>query len=102
MSNAAYGKTCEGKMKRVNVKVVRKKDQLLTEMAKPNVKSFKIISEELATVTTKPARVLWDKPTIVGAVILDLAKMFMAQFHYKVMKSEFNCSLKKTPLEEFV
>ena len=102
MSNAAYGKTCEGKRNRVNVKVVRKKDQLLTEMAKPNVKSFKIISEELATVTTKPTRVLWDKPTIVGAVILDLAKMFMAQFHYKVMKSEFNCSLLYSDTDSFV
>ena len=65
---------------------------MLTEVAKPNAKSFKIISEELATITIKPARILWDKPTVVGAVILDLAKMFMAQFHYRVMKSEFNCS----------
>ena len=44
-------------------------------------------------VTKKFSFIHWDKPTIVGATILDLAKLFMFDFHYKKMKQSMNCSL---------
>ena len=34
---------------------------------------------------------LWNKPTIVGATVLDLAKLHRFDFHYNVMKKHFNC-----------
>ena len=35
----------------------------------------------------------WSKPLIVGAAILDIAKKFMFEFHYRVMKQYFSCDL---------
>ena len=61
MNNAAYGKTCEGKRKRVKVKLVR------------DVEVF-------AAVTMQQTKIVWKKPTAIGSVILDLAKYYMFTF----------------------
>ena len=45
---------------------------------------------------------LSDKPTIVGACILYLAKKFMFEFHYKVMKKNFDCNLLYSDTDSFV
>ena len=34
----------------------------------------------------RKGRILWNKPTFVGATILDLAKYHMYEFHYSVIK----------------
>ena len=41
----------------------------------------------------RKCKIFWNKPTIVGATILDLSKMFMFDFHYNTMKQNFDCSL---------
>ena len=51
------------------------------------------MGEQLATVSSKPNKIDWKTPTLVGAVILDLAKLEMFKFHYQVMKTYFDCSL---------
>ena len=102
MVNSAYGKTCEGKRNRSNVHLVRGTEELLRLTAKPGMKSFKIIDSNLASVTCNPTSTKWNKPTIVGAVILDLAKQFMFSFHYKVMKKNFKCSVLYSDTDSFV
>ena len=37
----------------------------------------KNIDQHLVSVTLKPVNIKWDKPTIVGATMLDLAKFYM-------------------------
>ena len=93
MSNSTYGKLCESKRNRVNVKLVRTEKDLLHETQKQQLASVKIIDENLVVVAKKPSKILWNKPTLVGAVVLDLAKYFMYNFHYNVMKKFFNCQL---------
>ena len=41
----------------------------------------------------RKCKIFWNKPTIVGATILDLSKMFIFDFHYNTMKQNFDCSL---------
>ena len=73
MVNSSFGKTCEGKRNRIKVKLARTEEETLKWTDRPEYKSSKIISEDLVTVSLEQLEILWDKPTIVGACILDLA-----------------------------
>ena len=53
---------------------------------------FEIFDQNLAALILRKRSILWNKPTIVGATILDLAKYHMYDFHYNVMKN-FDCRL---------
>ena len=77
MVNSLFGKTSEGKRNRFKVKLARTEEETLKRTEKPEYQSSKIISEDLATVSLHQSKILWDKPTIVGACILVLAKKFM-------------------------
>ena len=39
------------------------------------------MDQQLVSVTSKPVIIKWDKPAIVAATILDLAKLYLLQFH---------------------
>ena len=93
MSNSIFGKQCESMRKRSRVKFVRNETEVLRAIQKTSTVSFKIIDENLATVSSKPSRILWRTPTLVGASILELAKLEMYQFHYQVMKKFCDCEL---------
>ena len=102
MVNSSFGKTCEGKRNRMKVKLTRTEEETLKWTDKPEYQSSKIISEDLVTVCLYQSEILWDKPTIVGACILDLAKKFLFEFHYKVMKTNFDCQLLYSDTDSFV
>ena len=102
MVNSAFGKTCEGKRNRIKVKLARIEEETLKWTSAPQMKSFKIIDENLATISLNQTEIEWDKPTIVGACILDLSKKFMYDFHYNTMKKHFNCKLLYSDTDSFV
>ena len=102
MVNSSFGKTCEGKRNRIKVKLARTEEETLKWTDRPEYKSSKIISEDLVTVSLEQLEILWDKPTIVGACILDLANKYMFEFHYKVMKRNFDCNLLYSDTDSFV
>ena len=102
MVNSSFGKTCEGKQNRMKVKLTRTEEETLNWTDKPEYQSSKIISEDLVTVCLQQSEILWDKPTIVGACTLDLAKKFMFEYHYKVMKENFDCNLLYSDSDSFV
>ena len=102
MVNSAFGKTCEGKRNRLKVKLARSEDEALKWTCTPQLKPFKIIGEDLATISLNQTEILWDKPTIVGACILDLSKKFMFDFHYNTIKKHFNCKLLYSDTDSFV
>ena len=41
------------------------------------MKSLQIFDEEIVTVCFAVTSILWDKPMVIGASILDLSKIFM-------------------------
>ena len=93
MNNSAFGKTCESKRNRDQVVIVRNAQSVLQRTQNFHFKSFKIFGESMAAMKTAKKRIYWNKPTIVGACVLDLAKLHMFQFHYTVMKPNFDCKV---------
>ena len=93
MNNSCYGKTLESKRNRVQVQLIRTPEEARNAADKTLLKTFKIFDENLAAVTFKKPKIYWNKPTIVGACILELSKFHMFNFHYRVMKQHLNCEL---------
>ena len=89
MSNSAFGKTLESKRKRLQVEIGRTREELLAQTNKKWMKTYKIFDNQLAAISFNQRKLYWDKPTIVGATILDLSKRRMYRFHYKYMKPNF-------------
>ena len=71
--NSAFGKTMESKLGRKKMEILRNERELLQKTALSPMKSFQIIDDQLATISFSVTKILWDKPMIVGATILDLA-----------------------------
>jgi hypothetical protein len=94
MNNSVFGKTMENVRKHINVTLVQNKRQLLRLTAKPNFKSFKIISKDLISVHTSKTEVALLKPVYVGASILDISKVFMVKFHYDKIKQTYGDKVK--------
>ena len=91
MNNSCYGKTLESKRNRLTVQLVTNRDDVLRRTDTPFFYKFKIFNENLAALSSRKRSILWNKPTIVGATVLDLTKLHMFDFHYNVMKKHFNC-----------
>ena len=102
LSKSAYGKTCEGKRNRINVQITQAKSKLSDLASCNSFNGVKIIDEKLLSVATKNSKVMWDKPTIVGSTILDLAKCFMYNFHFNVIKPNFECKLLYSDTDSFL
>lgn len=61
---------------------------------KPNFKHRTIFSKQLAAVHNYKTKVLFNKPIYIGQAVLDLSKVLMYNFHYDVIKNEFNENVK--------
>ena len=79
--NSAFGKTLESKLNSRKLSIFRNENELRQKSCISSLKSFQIIDEDLQSVTFNPTSDRWDKATLVGAVVLDLAKAFMFVFH---------------------
>ena len=102
IKNSAFGKFCESKRNRLIVDIVRNAEELQNLSRKKRFSSIKIIDQHLVSVTSKPVNIKWDKPKIVGATILDLAKFFMFQFHYNIIKKNFDATLLYSDTDSFL
>ena len=100
--NSAFGKTMESKLGRKKLEIIRNERELLQKTALSTMKSFQIIDEEVATVCFAVTSILWDKPMIIGASILDLSKRFMFYFHYRQMKASMNLELLYSDTDSFI
>ena len=99
---SAFGKTRESKLGRKKLEIVRKERELLHKTALSTMKSFQIIDYQLVTINFSVTKILWDKPMIVGATVIDLAKRFMFQFHYQKMKPHLNLELLYSDTDNFI
>ena len=87
---------------RVTVSFVRTEEEFLKATSDSKVSLFKIIDENWTLITKKKQSILWNKPTIVGASILELSKLFMLEFHYNVMKKQTDCVLVYSDTDSFI
>ena len=56
---------------------------------KPNFLTFQIIYSNLVSLNFSKTSIFWNKPTPVGAAILDLSKIVLYNFHYNEMKPRY-------------
>ena len=64
--------------------------------------NFKLFNENLAAILSKSRSILLNKTTIIRAVVSDLAKYHMFDFHYNVMKKHLNCSVLYSDTDSFL
>ena len=63
-------------------------------LLKPTLNSYQIVHNGLVSVSFAPSKIVWSKPTPVGAPILDLSKLSLDKFHYDQMKPRFSDKIK--------
>ena len=93
MSNACFGKTMENFRNRKLIKFVQNETQANSLSFQPNFKSFNNNNANLVSVVMNNTKILWNKPTPVGAAILDLCKLTLYGFHYREMKHRYGDSI---------
>ena len=66
------------------------------------LKSFQTLGDQLATISFSVTKILWDKPMIIGATILDLAMCYMFQILYQKKKPNLNLELLYSDTDSFI
>ena len=89
MNNSVFGKTMENIRKRVDVRLVTDKKQLLKMAAKPTYVSCKIFNKNLVAVHKIKETLTLKTPAYVSMCILDLSKTLMYDFHYNYIKKKY-------------
>jgi len=104
MNNSVYGKTMENVRERCDIRLVNKKfhkhtgllntNHLRKLTCSPLLKAQLIINEDLVAVQMTKTTCLLNKPIAVGAVVLDLSKLVMYDFHYNYMRPRYGDAAK--------
>jgi len=59
------------------------------QLAKPALKKFAIINEDLVMVQLARKKILQNKPLYTGFVVLELSKVLMYDFHYNHIQGQY-------------
>lgn len=97
MNNAVFGKTMENVRNRVNMKILREKEEekkLLQSIAKPTYHRSIAFDNDLVAVEFSRTKVKLNKPIYVGTSVLDLSKELMFSFYYDVLYPRYGGQLK--------
>ena len=94
LNNSIFGKTCENVEKRIDVRIIHHPNQLVKQASKPSFKSFTIFNNDLVGVEMAKTEIKYDRPMIVGMVILELSKVLMYDFHYNVIQARYGSKAK--------
>ena len=93
MINSVYGKAMKNLRKRINMRLVNNAEDFLKYTSKPTYITHKIFDKDYAAAHgIKPILIL-NKPIYVRFTVLDLSKWKMYDFHYSVIKKNFNAEL---------
>ena len=86
MNNSVFERTMENIEKRVDLRLVTKREEAMKLSSKPNYYSHTIFDEHLIAVHMKRSKLVYDKPIYLGMCILDLSKTLMFEFHYDYIR----------------
>jgi len=100
--NATFGKTMEQVWDRVNIRLIADPDTALKAVSSITFQQSEIVSPDLIMVRGARTRVELNKPIAVGFCILEISKLIMYRFYYKVLKAKYGenalcCSPTQTP-----
>ena len=93
MNNAFYGKTMENVRKYSKIYLCNSWDGPYgaeSLIGKPNFKRLRIFNENLVAVEMNKTSIKFTKPIYTGAVILELSKTIMYEFHYEFIRKKFS------------
>jgi hypothetical protein len=104
MNNAPYGKTMadvQGHTRLELVTGVRRLEKLVSD---PCFKGAHVVNDDLVGVERAKDKVYLNKPMAVGVAVLDLSKLHMYDFYYKVLKQKYgsDCRLLYTDTDSLV
>ncbi|XP_034250236.1 uncharacterized protein LOC117650747 [Thrips palmi] len=88
-NNSVFGKTCENVKKRRSVSFTREKSKFLKLVRSPLFHSFEILEHDMIIVERHKPNVVLNRPLYVGAVVLDVSKQIMFNFHYNAIKKMY-------------
>ena len=77
LNNAVYGKTMENKRKRIKIRITTNEKDFLKYASRPTYISHKKFGKNLVVIHEKKELLTLDKPTCVGATVLELSKLAM-------------------------
>jgi hypothetical protein len=101
-NNCVYGKCLEQIRKRVDVRIAHEGTARLNKLiSRPNFKTRKIFDGGVAALHMAKTNVKLDKPIYVGMAVLELSKLHMFKFFYK-MKQQYNCKLLYTDTDSLL
>ena len=89
MNNSFYGKTLERVRAHRDVQFVQTRRQLRKWVSKSTFKQYRVFTPNLLGVQVVKSKVLMNRPTYVGFVILELSKWLMYDFHYNFIKKKY-------------
>jgi len=89
MNCAAYGKTMENLRNRFNFELVSNERKFLKLTSRPNAKRSIRFNENLVGIEMGKTSLMLNKPIYLGAAVLDLSKLLMAEFHYDFIKNNY-------------
>jgi hypothetical protein len=104
MNNFIFGKTCENKRNRLQIKLTNSPDEAQKLLSKCNFDTFNRIRGNLYAFSLRQKRVKLDRPCYLGFSILDLSKLAMYEFHYEKVKQWYgeNASLCMTDTDSLL
>jgi hypothetical protein len=106
MNNSVFGKFIENVRRRRKVKIVSRwegKNGASALIASPQFRSQQVMTEDRVIIELRQSKVVLEKPVYVGAVILDLAKYLMYDFHYGMVKRHLpDARLAYTDTDSFI
>ena len=90
---SAYGKTIENLRKRINVRLVNNKNDFLKYTSRPTHITHKLFGKDYGAIHgIKPVLIL-NNPIYIRITVLDLSKLKMYDFHYNLIKKNFDSKL---------
>jgi hypothetical protein len=89
MNNSVFGMTMENIENRVDIKFATDRKKALKYSAKPNFNRAVVFYENLVALHMNKTQINYNKPTYLGAAILDVSKLLMYEFHYGYIKPKY-------------
>jgi hypothetical protein len=89
MNNIIYGKTNENILNRTDLRIVSDENAAIKAFTKDNFKSADYC-DGMYYVLADKEKCKYDRPIYVGCAVLDLSKVYMAEFYYNYMQKKYN------------
>ena len=83
----------ENVRKRINVRLVNKAEDFLKYTSRPTYITHKIFGKDYAAIHEIKPVLIFNKPIYAGFTVLELVKWKMYDFHYYIIKKNFNAKL---------